>query len=77
MKIVSAAEANRRFSALLRQVARGEDVLVTSRGRPVARMVPASAGGSARAAGRTALLERLQKQPVRGERSWTRESLYD
>jgi prevent-host-death family protein len=77
MKIMSAAEANRRFSELLREVARGRDVLVTSRGRPVARVVPASRDLAARKAGRAALLKRLKKQPIRGRRAWTRESLYE
>ena len=41
MKIVTAAEANRQFSAVLREVAQGESVLVTSRGKPVATIMPA------------------------------------
>lgn len=40
MKTVSAATANRQFSALLREVALGERVTVLSRGKPVAAMVP-------------------------------------
>ena len=36
MKTVTAAEANRQFSTGLREVAHGESVLVTSRGKPVA-----------------------------------------
>ncbi len=39
MKTVSAAEANREFSKLLRDVQQGETVTITSRGKPVARMV--------------------------------------
>jgi prevent-host-death family protein len=39
-KIISAAEANRRFSELLRTVKAGRSVAVTSHGKPVARMVP-------------------------------------
>lgn len=37
---VSAAEANRRFSVWLRGVRHGHSSLVTSHGRPVARIVP-------------------------------------
>ena len=38
--VVSAAEANRNFSALLRRVQQGERVIITSRGRPVAEIAP-------------------------------------
>lgn len=33
-------EAKTRFSALLRRVATGEEITITSSGRPVARLVP-------------------------------------
>jgi prevent-host-death family protein len=36
MKTISAADANRHFSSLLRDVATGEVVTVVSRGKPVA-----------------------------------------
>ena len=36
MKTISAADANRYFSSLLRDVATGEVVTVVSRGKPVA-----------------------------------------
>ncbi len=38
---VSAAEANRRFSLLLRGVREGRSYIVTSHGKPVARLIPA------------------------------------
>ena len=38
-KIVSAAEANREFSSLLRGVREGQTFVVTSHGKPVARMI--------------------------------------
>ena len=40
MRSVSAAEANRSFSKLLGAVRGGETVIVTSHGRPVAKLVP-------------------------------------
>ncbi|MES0203749.1 type II toxin-antitoxin system Phd/YefM family antitoxin [Mesorhizobium australicum] len=40
-KGVSATDANRRFSLLLRGVREGQSYVVTSHGRPVARIVPA------------------------------------
>jgi prevent-host-death family protein len=38
---VSAREANQQFSRILREVEAGTEILVTRRGRPVARIVPA------------------------------------
>lgn len=39
MKIITAADANRGFSSLLREVQEGEEVTILSRGKPVARMI--------------------------------------
>ncbi len=40
LRVVPAAQANRQFSELLRAVAQGESVLITSRGKPVATLAP-------------------------------------
>lgn len=40
MRTVNAREANQQFSALLGQVERGEEVLITKHGRAVAVMTP-------------------------------------
>lgn len=78
MEIISASEANRRFSALLRAVQQGNSVTIVSRGRPVAVMEPVREGRSAgRDQARRALLQRLQGQPAAGARDWTRDALYD
>jgi prevent-host-death family protein len=79
MKTVSAAEANRRFSALLRRVAQGERIVVTSRGKPVATLAPpALQRDKVREAARARLLARLKAQPASNvPRSWTRDELYD
>jgi prevent-host-death family protein len=80
MKTVTAAMANRNFSALLRDVARGEHVLVTSRGKPVATIAPVDAGAAEleREAAKQRLLARLASQPISGHpRHWTRDELYD
>lgn len=74
---VSAAEANRRFSHLLRGVREGRSYLVTSHGRPVARLVPAESTVQQRASGRAILLERLRRQPVVQSGPWRREELYE
>jgi prevent-host-death family protein len=75
---VSAAEANRAFSSLLRQVRdEGKSFVVTSHGRPVARLAPFSEEDRRRVAGRAALLARLAAQPARNDApDWTREELY-
>ncbi len=79
MKTVTAAEANRQFSAVLREVAQGERVTVTSRGKPVATIEPMrSRAGSARAgAAKRRLLEHLATVQAVGARDWSRDDLYD
>lgn len=39
MRTVSARDANQRFSKLLAEAEQGKDVVITKRGRPVARLV--------------------------------------
>ena len=75
MKTMSAADANRHFSALLRDVSRGEQVVILSRGKSVATMNPVRAGQSHQLA-RRALLQRLQKQEPQELPRWTRDELY-
>lgn len=78
MKTVTAAEANRQFSAVLRDVAQGERVMVTSRGKPVATIEPVRARGTTRAsAAKRRLLEHLATVRSTGARAWTRDELYD
>ena len=80
MHTISAAEANRHFSSLLRKVSQGETVTVLSHGRPVATISPAADAGEFghdRAKARARLLARLNQEPPAGERSWTRDELYD
>ncbi|MBX3029531.1 MAG: type II toxin-antitoxin system Phd/YefM family antitoxin [Chloroflexi bacterium] len=40
MVTVGVSEAKAHFSRLLRRVATGEEIIITNRGRPVARLVP-------------------------------------
>ena len=77
MKTISAADANRHFSRVLREVAHGEHVTVVSRGRPVATIAPVRGSGRERQSAKRTLLERLQQQPVAGARGWTRDELYE
>ena len=51
---ISAAEANRQFSSVLRQVRDGRAYTVTSHGRPVAKIIPITAEHAVTAAARAA-----------------------
>lgn len=73
---ISAAEANRSFSRLLRAVREGRSYVVTSHGRPVARIVPVEEALVAEEA-KKRLLDRLRSQPTRHIGRWTRDELYD
>jgi prevent-host-death family protein len=76
MKTVSASDANRHFSSLLREVAAGKTITIASRSRPVATLSPAHKADDERGAARRRLVERLQKQKPTGHRNWTRDELY-
>jgi prevent-host-death family protein len=76
-KIVSAADANRRFSQLLRDVREGASYVVTAHGRPVARISPISGDDRVADAARSALLEHLRSQTPAHAGRWTREELYE
>jgi prevent-host-death family protein len=77
MKTISAADANRHFSRVLREVSQGEHVTVVSRGRPVAIIAPVRGSGRERQSAKRTLLKRLRRQPVVGVRRWTRDELYE
>jgi prevent-host-death family protein len=80
-KSVSAADANRKFSELLRGVRKGRSYVVTSHGEPVAKLVPATQDTRTEAAARVALLTRLMSQTAvkgaKARRRWTRDELYE
>lgn len=76
-KTVSAADANRRFSELLRTVKAGRSVVVTSHGRPVAKIVPVVEDERATEGARSALFARLRTERVVKAGRWTRDELYD
>ena len=80
MRTVSAREANQSFSKLLQAVVEGEEVVITRRGKPVARLTPIESTG--RDVDREAEIERIIAhlregidlgEPV----SWTRDELYE
>jgi prevent-host-death family protein len=79
---VTAREANQQFSRILRDVAAGAEIVVTRRGRPVARIVPAQPSGERQltpeqeaAHGRT--MQRLRKGWDLGGGKFNRDELYD
>jgi prevent-host-death family protein len=77
-KTIPAAEANRKFSKLLREVVEeGRSYVVTSHGRPVAQLIPVTEERSSYA--KAALLAHLEARPVRSRPigRWKRDELYD
>lgn len=74
---ISAADANRKFSRLLREVREGRRYVVTSHGKPIARLIPAGKHDAMASGARAALLSRLKKQSVVHAGRWTRDELYE
>ena len=80
MRTVSAREANQGFSKLLRAVTEGEEVLITRRGEPVARLTPVAP--AAHDAERQAEIDRIiahlrESVDLGSPVSWTRDELYE
>jgi prevent-host-death family protein len=77
-KTISAAEANRAFSRLLKDVRKGQSFTVTNHGEPIARIVPANAPGSEeRAHAKERLLKRLRSQRAMNSGPWSRDEAHD
>jgi prevent-host-death family protein len=76
-KAITAADANRRFSEILRLVRSGRTVVVTSHGKPVAKVIPAAENEAVALRARSVLFERLRKQRTTNIPRWTRDELYD
>ncbi|MCW2240713.1 type II toxin-antitoxin system Phd/YefM family antitoxin [Azospirillum canadense] len=76
---VSAADANRQFSAILGQATQGQTVIITKRGQPVAQLVPydqapkKTGGGTAW----TRLFQTLEDGVDLGGERFDRDALYD
>lgn len=77
MKTITASDANRQFSKVLREVSQGKTITVLSRGREVATIAPARVESRGREAAKRGLVERLRRERVTGQRDWSREELYD
>ena len=77
-KYVSAADANRTFSQLLRGVREDHATyVVTSHGKPVAQIEPFEHDANILASARETLLRRLRSQPALNAGRWKRDELYD
>ena len=74
-KVITASEANQRFSEMLRDVANGDSFTVLSRGRPVARVAPIDEDEHKRAFDR--MMEYFESQPHIQVKPWKREDLYE
>jgi prevent-host-death family protein len=74
-KTVSAAEANREFSRLLQGVKKGHSYIVTSQGKPIAKIEPVGECNRLAAQARTVLLARLRAEPVVEIGRWNRDQL--
>jgi prevent-host-death family protein len=76
-KAISAADANRKFSEVLRGVREGQSYVVSSHGKPVARIAPLEERHSTAMGARSALLDRLRSQSVKKIGRWKRDELYE
>ena len=74
-KTITVSEAARKFFELLRAVKEGQTYILTSRGRPVARITPIESNRPSDA--KVALLAHLKSLPAQGIGRWTRDELYD
>ena len=79
MRTVSAREANQQFSKILEAAAGGEEVTITRRGVPVAKLVPVSGDADAaeRECRKAEALALIKKGlPLGPTVPWTREEIY-
>ena len=79
-KTISAAEANRQFSRVLREVREeGTTYTVTSHGEPVARITPTHDADEKlrREEAWKKLLKRLESQPAMNSGRWSRDEAYE
>lgn len=75
-RAITASDANQRFSELLREVQDGESFIVTSRGRPVAKVMPVD-DFDRQGPEIDALLDFVSALSRRNGQGWRREDLYE
>ena len=76
-KIITAAEANRDFSKLLRSVREGDSFIVTSHGTPVARLIPIEDDTARREEAKQRYLDGLRNRPALNLPRVTRDEMYE
>lgn len=77
MKIVTATEANRHFSEILKEASEGEEIRIESRGKLVAELSPIRKTDRSQLAARDLLFERLRTAKPVVVGNWSRDELYD
>jgi prevent-host-death family protein len=70
MTSVGSFEAKTNFSALLERAERGEQIVITRRGKPVAKLVPIDTVSAGRAAEAVEQLKKLREGTTLGGLSW-------
>ena len=70
MPSIGAFEAKTHLGELLDRVARGEEVLITRRGKPVARLCPVRDAAAANAADAATRLRALRQETTLGGLDW-------
>jgi prevent-host-death family protein len=76
-KTISATDARRNFSRLLREVDQGQSCILTSRGQAIVQITPVTPISKSHGlAARTRLLKRLRTQAVTDIGQWTRGEHY-
>jgi prevent-host-death family protein len=70
MDTVGSFDAKTNFSALLQRVERGEQIVITRRGKPVARLMPIAKSTEGKVSAAMARLRELRKGTTLGGLSW-------
>ena len=74
---VSAAEANRKFSELLSGIRKGHSYVVTTHGKPIAKIIPITSFDTASQKARDILLTRLRSERIKTIGRWKRDELHE
>ena len=79
MKTVSAREANHGFSKLLAEAADGAEIVITRRGKPVAKLVPVGTAKNDEERERAIerMVERMRRGLDLGGRKFTRDEMHE
>lgn len=70
MATIGSFEAKTKFSALLERVEQGEQILITRRGKPVARLMPIATAGKEKVSAAMERLRKLRKGTILGGLGW-------